>query len=116
MNNEEFTRQAKGLLDDSAESLDGHTRSRLHQARNRALASGRWRSPWLNWSLTGSLAASLAVAVLLLNPSDSTPPLPDIYADPVQQAVAEDLELMDDLDFIAWLVMEEDSNVPDQST
>lgn len=116
MNNEEFTRQAKSLLDDSAESLDGQTRSRLHQARNRALASGGSRSSWLGWSVTGSLATSLAVAFLLLGPADQTPPLPDIYADPVQQAVAEDLELMDDLDFIAWLVMEEETNAPDQST
>ena len=33
--------------------------------------------------------------------------LPGIYEDPMQQAGAEEMELMDDLDFMAWLVLEE---------
>ena len=44
-------------------------------------------------------------------------PLPVIYEDPVQQAAASEMELMDDLDFVAWLLLQEgeDVNAGDQT-
>ena len=33
--------------------------------------------------------------------------LPEIYADPTQQAAAQDIDLLDDMEFMMWLVYEE---------
>ena len=92
-------------MDEHAESLPGETRSKLHQARTKAVAHNPGARYGL-WLGAGAVAASLTVAVLVAD--QEPPPLPDIYADPTQQAAAENLELMDDLEFIAWLVLQED--------
>ena len=116
MTEEEFDNKARALLDEHVEGLDAATLSKLHQARNRALEHAGRRLPAAScWMGAGAMAASLAVAVVYFN--QAPPPLPAIYEDPVQQAAAEDFELMDDLDFVAWLVLEEDDlNHVDTST
>ncbi|MFT5212275.1 MAG: hypothetical protein ACI9CE_004017 [Flavobacterium sp.] len=38
---------------------------------------------------------------------ESVEPLPSIYEDPIQQAAAEEMELLNDLEFVAWLLLEE---------
>ena len=113
-NEEDFNRRAKALLDDNVDALDAATLSKLHQARNRALEAKR-RPQVGAWLGAGAIAASLTVAVITFDQQPTQ--LPAIYEDPLQQAAAEDLELMDDLDFVAWLVLEEETfdNV-DQST
>ncbi len=97
------------LLDDHSAGLDGNTRAKLHQARNRALDGDRRTTATFGWAGAGAVAASLALAVVYFEPAP--PPLPTIYEDPTQQAIAEDIELMDDLEFYAWLVLEEDEAV-----
>ena len=68
-----FERRSRALLRASAERLDGHTRSRLTQARHAALATGAgarpFRVPGL-WLPAGALAAAavLAVAVWIGQP------------------------------------------------
>ncbi|MBT4160992.1 MAG: hypothetical protein HOC70_14855 [Gammaproteobacteria bacterium] len=100
-----FEEKAKRLLDESVEYMDGPTAAKLHQARSRALESRSRSFRWQTWSGAGALAASVAlVAVFVVREPAG---LPVIYEDPMQQAVAEEMELMDDLDFMAWLVLEE---------
>jgi hypothetical protein len=102
--------RAKELFDESVGRLDGRTRSALNQARQTALAEleGRQRQgAWRFWGpLSGVAAAALFIAVVfgpvwttLQPPSDNAMPFEDfdIVAD------AENLALLEDLDFYAWL-------------
>ena len=118
MTEEEFDNKAKDLLDKHVDGLDAATLSKLHQARNQALESAGKRvglPAYSGWVGAGAMAASLVVGVVYFN--QQPPPLPAIYEDPIQQAAAEEIELMDDLDFVAWLVLEEDDlNHVDSST
>lgn len=107
MTEEELIRKSRRLLDESLESMDGATLSRLHQVRSAAIERSRRREPkWFEWTSMGAVCTGLAV--IAFNVYIQPPPLPTIYQDPQQQATAEQMELLDDLDFIAWLVMEED--------
>ena len=100
-----FEEKARQLLDESLSSIDGATLSRLHQSRNRALERKKILKPWIQWSGGGAIAASiLFTASLYYQPA---PTLPSIYEDPAQQAAAEDIELLNDLEFVAWLLLEE---------
>jgi hypothetical protein len=104
-------RRAKALFDAEVDKLDGHTRSRLAQARHAALAEGRRRSfaPWRlgpRALLPAGAAAIVALAVTML------------WRDPVPMTVGpdlaalqdleillgeEELEMLEDLEFFAWL-------------
>ncbi len=109
MTEEELHQKAKKLLDENVDQLDGPTLSKLHQARSQALKRRvRILPGYTGWLGTGALTASFAVALVYFD--QSPPPLPAIYEDPLQQAAAEDMELMDDLEFMAWLVLEEGDN------
>jgi len=124
MTEEAFNNKAKDLLDEHVDKLDAATLSKLHQARNLAVESasnsastsaGKKLPAYSGWAGAGAMAASVIVGVVYFN--QQPPPLPAIYADPVQQAAAEEIELMDDLDFVAWLVLQEDDlNHVDTST
>lgn len=116
MTEESFKNKSKDLLDEHSSALDAATLSKLHQSRNLALDAkpGRVTAP-AGWIGAGALAASLTVAVVYFDARpDAT--LPVIYDDPLQQAVAEELELMDDLEFYAWLVLQEESFDEEEST
>jgi hypothetical protein len=106
MSKEEFNDKSRSLLDEHVDALDAATLSKLHQARTRAVAARRSRVPaYAGWA-GGALAASITLAVI--NFEQGPPPLPSIYEDPLQQAAAEELEFVDDLEFIAWLILEEE--------
>lgn len=108
----DFERRAKEAFDRSAAELDAATRSRLTQARYRALEelpSGGTRRRRQSWLVpAGAVAAAALVAVLLFLPNNPA-------TDPgLQQAVAlgdleillgeEDLEMYDEeIEFYAWL-------------
>ena len=107
-NTGDFERRTKRVFDDSVAGLDAATRSRLTQARYRALEerravsarSSRWLLP------TGSIAATALVVSLAV--WLGAPP-----ADTVQQTALgdleillgeEDLEMLDEeLEFYGWL-------------
>lgn len=63
----EFERRARDVLEESITHIDAHTRSRLNQARQAALAEvERQRSvPWLRYGLV-SAAGTAAAAILIL--------------------------------------------------
>jgi hypothetical protein len=103
--------RAKAAFDESVENLDGRTRSALTQARHAALAELDARKNSRAWKLWGPLsgltAAALVVAVMF-GPIWTTTQAPqDASAMPFEDfdivADAENLELMENLDFYAWL-------------
>ena len=103
----QFERKAAELLDESVAGLDANIASRLHQARSVALESRPVWLQWTAWTGAGALAAGLASVFLLMDMRPVETGIPTLYEDAVQQATAESLELMDELDFLAWLAMQE---------
>lgn len=122
----DLERRAKRAFDDSVGGIDAATRSRLTQARYRALqelAPGR-RSGWLGWlrlpmsplAPAGALAAVALAALLLVwraeLPSEAIlegPPVADLDI----LLGDEDLEMLDeDLEFYAWLEEQPELSVP----
>jgi hypothetical protein len=95
-------------LDESIEHLDARTLSRLNQARHRALAlteKPRLFNPqWLK-------AATLAVLlVTIINGWQffSTSNIQQMNTDDFEMVIAnEDFDLLQDLDFVAWMIEEE---------
>jgi hypothetical protein len=95
-------------LDQSIEHLDAHTLSRLNQARHRALSQldkPRLLNP--QWVKAGTFAVLLVTAIngwLLLRNSN----IQQMYTDDFEMIVtSEDYELVQDLDFVAWMIEEE---------
>jgi hypothetical protein len=114
---EAFQARSKELFDESVERLDGRTRSKLTQARHAALEELRAGSPrWRGFRLPAAGLATLAVAAVLVvawtgldrSAAPLAGPLPlddlDIVAD------SDNLEMLQDVEFYAWL---EDTAVPD---
>ena len=93
-------------LDDSIESLDAHTLSKLNQARHRALDSHA--PPQHHWLGTGVFAAIfIAVAIgWLYGNMHSTTTAPSTQT---VQLSTEDIELIDNLEFVGWLVEQDDA-------
>ena len=105
--------RSRELFDNSVERLDAQTRSRLNQARQRALAEmnkGSARRYWLAAPL-GGLAAAALVALILIRPGGESPSAEnasvllddfDIVAD------ADNFELIQDVEFYSWLAEQND--------
>jgi hypothetical protein len=105
----ELERKSRAAFDESVESLDAATRSRLARARAEALSELRgrrmnWRSAWVPAGVAA--AAALAGAVLIVGNDAAAPESPpslaaledlDIVTD------GEDLEMFgEDQEFYAW--------------
>ena len=107
--NVDFERRTKRLFDESVAALDAATRSRLTQARHRALEerSGARDTGW-RWSLIplGTLAATALVVWFTVGQAP-------VASDNVQSAALgdleillgeEDLEMLDEeIEFYGWL-------------
>jgi hypothetical protein len=95
-------------LDASIEHLDAHTLSRLNQARNKAVArAGRPRLLSSQWLKAGAFALLLVTIInswLFISSSD----MEQMQTDDLELIVAnEDYELVQDMDFVAWMIDEE---------
>ena len=105
---EEFEKKARELFEDSVERLDARTRSKLTQARNRALdevKKGAVRRRWI-WAPAGGFALAAVVAVgIVLSSGRTTQPAPTALDDLEIVADQENLDLLQDQDveFYAWL-------------
>ena len=106
---EQLESRAKQAFDESVAGLDGQTRSKLAQARARAVEASSKRG-WF-WLPSGSgllpagaLAAGiLAVAIVWQLPQTPDAPLPTAMADIDILLGEEELELFEELEFYAWL-------------
>jgi hypothetical protein len=101
---EDLGQRAGELLRNSADDLDGATRSRLARARAAALEQHtrprRWLSTLRHLAPVGAVAAAALVAVLLTSPD--TPP---VEVNLANTAALYDLELLADAD--AWELSQE---------
>jgi hypothetical protein len=103
-----FEQSAKRAFDESVEALDAATRSRLTQARYRALEELKpaRRVAW-QWSLAPvgtAAAAALAVWLTIGQPPPATDLQGTSLSDLELLLAEEDLEMLDEeLDFYGWL-------------
>ena len=105
---EGLEQRSRELFESSVERLDARTRSRLNQARQKALTElnrSSTRRYWLGAPL-GGLAAAARVAVFLMSGRESAPQLEaatlplddfDIVADD------DSFEMIQDVEFYSWL-------------
>lgn len=106
---ERFAREAGRLLREDADGLDAATLSRLNRARQAALAeyeARRRRPPWLRaaWQPTLAVAVVATLAVALWIGRDAgSPPAPEAALDLEVVLAEENLELLGDLEFYAWM-------------
>jgi type VI protein secretion system component VasF len=120
----EFERNARAVLEQSIARLDGRTRSRLNQARQRAIeaAATRHRPGWRSYALmpAGAMAAAVLVTVMLWHraPLVHEPPQLEGHVTAVEDldllADAEGLDLMEEWDnsgFYEWAADQTDGNV-----
>ena len=120
--NYRLTTRASELFDESVQSLDAQTRSRLNRSRQLALAdiqSGRGFKTLSPWVPVAGFATATAFAVLLWSgqapPIDTAP----MAATPDFEILLNDdsIEMLQDLEFYSWIDMDaemelsEDSNV-----
>ena len=96
------------LLNESIDHLDAHTLSRLNQARHRALALAEkprlFNPQWLKVATFAVLLAAVINGWLFFSTSN----IQQMNTDDFEMIVAnEDFELLQDLDFVAWMIEEE---------
>jgi hypothetical protein len=105
----EFERRAKRAFDDSVAALDGATRSRLTQARHRALEErqGARDRDWRWWLIpAGAVAATALVAWFTV--VQLQPPIDEVQSTALGDLEIllgeEDIEMLDEeLEFYGWL-------------
>jgi hypothetical protein len=110
-----FEQRAAALLRESAATLDGQTRSRLNRARQAALdelPAARRPAIWYGWALAGVAAVAALTAVLLNNrpPAPAPVPIAEVPAAALDLDLlmaGEELEMLEDLEFFAWLEVED---------
>lgn len=107
-NDNSLLETSQEALNDSIDRLDAHTLSRLNQARQKALSQEKRNAfTGISWLPAGTLAM-LALAVIAGSLFLSSPNTPFNNLEEVEfMASNEDIELMEDLEFIAWLIEEE---------
>ena len=112
--NTAFEARAKAVFDESVAGLDGHTLSRLTQARHaavEALAQKRnpWQRHWLMPAAGFATAAFVAVMIVLnVKPDNSEQQFAAVVEDMELLSDAEDIELLEDMEFYAWLESQPD--------
>lgn len=112
MNNRQerdLVEEAKRLLDQAEDDLDGATLSNLQRARNQALTKREPRPPWLRRPLilTGAAGSALATAMLavflVLRPAEQDMIDTNVMADLGIMTSEESLEFFEEIDFYEWL-------------
>ena len=101
----EFAAQASEKLDVDLQNMDEALISRLAKARRAALEESYRPVPnlWNAWLPAGAFAAIALVITVLVN--TGTPGLPN-YESELQASAATEMELLEDLEFAAWILEE----------
>ncbi len=112
----EWAEKAAAQLRDAEQHLPSDVQLQLQSARRAAVEAAeqperRAAKPWLTLGAGGLLAAAATVLVLLSSPEMME--MPDL--DEQELAAAQEVELLEDLEFVAWmLAMEETDENPNQ--
>ena len=98
-------------LDESVEHLDARTLSRLNRARHEALATrekfSQIKPPWLTAGTFAFLFVSLMTGWMLF----SAPGKAQLSPDEFELVLAnEDFELMQNLDFVVWMIEQDNAS------
>ncbi|MFL6578396.1 MAG: hypothetical protein ACJ8MR_17360 [Povalibacter sp.] len=117
---ENFEKRTKALFDDSVESVNGNIRSRLTQARHQALeeASKQRISRRIWIPLAGMATAAAVTALVVLPQMHQKRGAPEAFASADDMAIllnSEDLEMLEDMEFYAWLDSDADDSSDDSS-
>jgi hypothetical protein len=116
----ELERRAKALFDAEVDNIDGRTRSRLAQARYAALEACQGKPRWsrqmgLRVALPAAAAAAVAVAVLAVwrapEPAAVSPQLAALQDLEILLS-EEELEMLEELEFYAWLEEQPEFSAP----
>jgi hypothetical protein len=107
-NDKRLADAAKELFDESVDSLNAATLSRLNKGRHEALAelqNGTSARQWARWvPATGMAAAALVAVMLMRGPGDVTlPEVPVTVSDFEILLDDQNLEMLEDLEFYSWL-------------
>lgn len=97
---------AKALFDDSVDSLDAASLSKLNQGRQAALAelpAHGARIHWARWMPATGIAAAALVAVVMLQ-TPGVVELPPETASDFEILIGEDdLDMIEELEFYSWI-------------
>jgi hypothetical protein len=114
MDDREFEARARAAFDESVAALDAATRSRLTQARHRALAARGARPAWQAFGVPAGAAAAAVLAAAMWMGREAPAPAPALSASAQGEmfdllSVGDDLELLqEDPEFYAWAATMED--------
>jgi len=123
VNDEEFARKAKAVFDDSVDTLDANTLSRLNRSRHAALQQGtRSRSRLTQWLPAGGMVAAALVVALVLRSNDTI----DTDVSDLASTMAatefeilltdDSLEMLEELEFYTWMELEEEGASLDEGS
>ena len=101
--------KARDALRDTEEQVPDPVRQRLANARQTAVNAADTRASirWAPMISAGALAGAALLVVLVL-PRSTTQSLPLLEAS--EMAAAQELELLEELEFVAWMLDEENQN------
>ena len=113
MSDDKFINHIQQTLDDDIDKLDASTLSRLNQARHKALES-KHKNPFWQIIPAGALATVTVVILAGYLWSTQTQPSDQIvvnkaYNDLEILSSSTELDLLEDMDFVLWLVDEDAS-------
>lgn len=101
--------RSKAVFDESANSLDARTRSALTQARHAAMTEIERRRPlmWRIWGPVSGAAAAAFVLIVMFAPLRLQPTAVEQSTSPFEDLEivvgTDNLEMLEDLDFYAWI-------------
>jgi hypothetical protein len=108
----ELQQRALTMLRETERDLDPQTLDQLAAARRAAVASADSSTPWLSpWLLGFGGTAATAALVLAIALTSVEPELPPL--DQIEFAVAQETELLEDLEFVAWMMLEDGVELED---
>ncbi len=100
-----FAKEAKALFDESVDRLDAATLSTLNRTRHRALEiQSAPAVDWMRWAPVTGLAVAALVIALMMQPETATvDSLPAAVAEMEILLGEESIEMLEDLEFYAWI-------------
>lgn len=99
--------RVRELLDETIDHMDSANLSRLKQARSRALDRTSQGRSWQHWLPAGAVTAGLLAFTVYFDNFNSSEPA--LYQGQAQMEVVENMELLNDLEFVAWLALNENN-------